>query len=422
MDSTEAIEYINSVDWRHSRLGLERMQELLERLGNPHSKLKFIHIAGTNGKGSTSAMLASILTEAGYKTGLYTSPYINSFNERIQLDGIPISDEALSDVTARVRFFADKMTDHPTEFELVTAIALLYYYEQGCEIAVMEVGLGGRLDATNVIPTPEAAVITPISLDHTDILGDTIELIAAEKGGIIKTSGIVVSARQESGAERVLREICAEKNAEIDFLGEGAVRIRENSLNGQSFDFLEHSDMRIALLGAYQPQNAALAILAVDKLRKKGWSISEAALSVGLRKTRWPARFEIIGENPTVIVDGGHNPQCVDSIVANLGCYFGGKRIIFVTGVMADKDYQTMYRKILPLAKKVFTVTPDNPRALSAEKLAEFLTETGFKDAKACETVESGIKQALAAAAENDVVCAFGSFYMAGEIRRLFGK
>lgn len=208
MDYNSTIQYITKKDWQESKLGLSRVHELLEKLGNPHKKLRYIHVAGTNGKGSTCAMLASILTEAGYKTGLYTSPFINYFNERIQVDGHPISDDALIKTTGRVRFFADTMENHPTEFEMITAIAFEYFHQISCDIVVLEVGLGGRLDATNVIPAPDVAVITPISIDHVAYLGDTVEQIAAEKAGIIKSGCEVVSSPQLPEAADVLRKTC----------------------------------------------------------------------------------------------------------------------------------------------------------------------------------------------------------------------
>ncbi len=421
MDSKKAIEYITSRDWHESRLGLERMEELLDRLGNPHKELRYVHVAGTNGKGSICAMLASVLTSAGYKTGMYTSPYINCFNERIQVDGQPIDDQALVALTERVQVEADRMLDHPTEFELVTAIAFAYFHLAGCDIVVLEVGLGGRLDATNVIPVPEVAVITPISLDHVAELGDTAEKIAAEKGGIIKPGGSVVSSPQVQGAADVLRAICMERNASIKFLDAESVKITQNAVEGIRFGYKGHEDLELHLLGSYQAQNAAVVIMTVEQLQSKGWNIGEAAMRNGLAETRWPARFEIVHKHPWVIVDGGHNPQCMDSLVESLNTYFPDQKITFIAGVMADKDYNTMFRKI-PYAKRIFTVTPDSPRALSAGALAAYFYAQGIQaqDVKACENVEQAVKEALKIETEKGVICAAGSFYMAGAIRKLF--
>ena len=422
VDSDKAIEYITRRGWRESRLGLERIEELLTLLGNPHEKLKYIHVAGTNGKGSTCAMLAAIFAEAGYKTGLYTSPYINCFNERIQINGQSISDDDLAKITARVQCVADQMADHPTEFELVTAVAFQYYFEQGCDIVVLEVGLGGRLDATNIIPVPEIAVITPISLDHVAELGDTIEKIAAEKGGIIKSGGTVVSSPQESNVFSVLQQLCDDNNARFELVMGHTATVTQNGVEGQCFDFRSYSNLTIQLLGGYQIQNAVVAVSVAERLFRAGWNISETDLRKGLEKAKWPARFEIIHREPWVIVDGGHNPQCVECLVDNLNTYFPGKRITFITGVMADKDYKAMFSKVIPMAERVFTVTPDNPRALDAGELAVYFYEQGVQDVKPCASVEQSVEEALEATKGEDVVCVFGSFYMAGIIRKYFGK
>lgn len=419
-DTKNAVEYINNVSWRESRLGLERMAELLFRLGSPEKKLPFIHIAGTNGKGSTSAMIASVLTAAGYKTGLFTSPYIRCFNERIQVDGNYITDEQLTAVTEAIRPTADAMEDHPTEFELVTAVALLHFLREGCDIVVLEVGLGGRLDATNIIPPPVLAIITALGLDHTAQLGSTLSAIAAEKGGIIKPGADVVLYRQPPEAERVIEDICRTQNARLTKVDLSPLRPLENSLAGQLFDYGPHTGICLPLLGTYQLKNAATVLTALSILPRKGWKISEGAIHAGLTGVRWPARFELVHRNPAVIVDGGHNPQCVEALVSGLETYFPGQKPIFLTGVMADKDYDAMFRQILPIARRVFTVTPDNPRALPAEDLAAWFQGRSIP-AMACTTVEVGVEAALAAASREDVICAFGSFFMAGRIRSHFG-
>ena len=365
-------------------------------------------------------MLASILKEAGYKTGLDTSPYINRFNERIQINGKSISNKTLSEITARVKKEADQMADHPTEFELVSAIAFTYFLETECEIVVLEVGLGGRLDYTNVIPLPEVAVITPISYDHMAILGDTLEKIAAEKAGIIKKGGTVVSSPQEPEAEKVLRRVCRENDAEISFVDVRDITVNENTLEGQKFSYKNHSNLEISLLGNYQPQNAAAVVTVVEQLRKKGWEIEESALRKGLKKTKWPARFEIMHKRPWVIVDGGHNPQCASVLIDNLQTYFPDKPVSFLIGVMADKDFKAMFDKVIPLAKKVFTVAPDSPRAMNAEELAGYFRAQGVREVRACESVKHGAEEIIKEANEEDIVCAFGSLYMSGELRKFF--
>lgn len=420
MDSAQAIDYINQRDWRESRLGLERIVELLGGLGNPQLNTRFVHVAGTNGKGSVCAMLAQILAAAGYRTGLFTSPYISSFNERIQIDGHFISDEALAQTTSQVRGIADEMLDHPTEFELITAVALQYFSEQQCDIVVLEVGMGGRLDATNVIPLPEVAAITPISLDHTVELGDTVGKIAAEKAGIIKPGGCVVSAGQVPDARAVITEVCASMDAQLTVVEAADVIVEQDDLSGQSFSYRDHHDLRIGLLGTYQPHNAAVVVEVVECLRDKGWQISEEALRAGLFAARWPARFELVHERPWFIIDGGHNPQGAESLAANLRHYFPDAEITFIFGVMADKDITSMILAVLPLAHKVFTVTADNHRALPAAQLADCVRAGGLTAVQAYGSVEQAVEEAMRTAGSNTVICAFGSFYIAGALRRIF--
>ena len=420
MDRQGAAQYLTNTDWRKSRLGLERINELLTKLGSLHEKLRYVHVAGTNGKGSVSAMLAGILHEAGYKTGLYTSPYINRFNERIQVDGQPIGDDALAEVTGQVRQAAETMTDHPTEFELITAVGLKYFYEVNCDIVVLEVGLGGRLDATNIIPVPEAAVITSIGLDHTAELGNTLEKIAAEKAGIIKPGGDVVLYPQSLDVERVIEQTCKERGARLTKVDFESLRVREDNLGGQRFDYGGMRDLHTPLPGDYQRYNAAVALTVTETLREKGWQIGKDAVCRGLEKTKWPARFELVYLRPAFIVDGGHNPQGAVSVRRNLERYFPGRKVTFLIGVMADKDYEEMFSSIIPLAKRIITVAPNNPRALPAEKLADYFKAKGFDRVAARGSVKEGIDAALEAAEEEEVICAFGSFYMAGAVREYF--
>lgn len=420
LDNKKAVDYITTHDWRESRLGLDRMEELLHRLGDPHKKLKYIHVAGTNGKGSTCAMLASILTCAGYKTGLYTSPFINRFNERVQVDGISISDADLNKITEQVSEVADQMGDHPTEFELITVIGFCYFCQVGCDIVVLEVGLGGRLDATNIIPTPEVAVIAPISFDHTEQLGNTLEKIAAEKAGIIKSGCSVVSAPQESSVIQVLTKVCSDHNAPLLFADPSQISILENSVDGQRFSYKAYQDLHITLLGAYQTRNAAVVIETVDVLRSRDWNIEDNALRDGIAGTRWPARFEILHREPWVVVDGGHNLQCLDSLVDNINTYFPTVPVTFVVGVMADKDYDEMFRKIIPMAKRIIAVAPDYHRSLPAEDLAAYFRSVGVSEVIACPSVEDGINKGLSVTEKNGLLCAVGSFYMSGNIRAMF--
>lgn len=416
MTYQEALSYIHSISWKGSVPGLSRTRELLDRIGNLQNKLKFIHIAGTNGKGSTAAMLASIFRAAGYCTGLYTSPFILCFNERMQVNGEMISDEELAEITEFVRPHAEAMQDHPTEFELVTAIAMEYFMRHKCEIVSLEVGLGGELDSTNVIATPEASVICNIGLDHTEILGDTLEKIAATKAGIIKGGDAVIYRGKES-VEQVFEDACARTGALLHKADFDGIRLKHADFTGQVFDLGERKNLEIPLLGEHQLKNAAVVVATVDALTAKGWHVSEEQLRKGLKTVSWPGRFELLRKDPVFFVDGGHNPQCMAALAKNLEQYLSGRRLIALTGVMADKDYSDMYETMAPYFSAFVTVTPENPRALPAEKLAEMLAHFG-KPVTACASVKEGVAAAIRlASGENDAVVAFGSLYMVGDIR-----
>ena len=411
----ETLNYIHSYFWKGSIPGLSRTNELLERMGNPHKKLRFIHIAGTNGKGSTASMLARILTEAGYCTGLYTSPYINCFNERMQVDNQMIEDELLVDIVNFVKPHAEAMTDHPTEFELVTAIGMEYFARKNCDIVVLEVGMGGELDSTNVIDPPEVSVIVNIGLDHTDVLGSTLEEIAAAKAGIIK-GGDAVLYRCSPSVEAVFEEKCAATSTRLHKADFESIVSVKRSLDGQTFHCSGLDHLEIALLGDHQLRNAAVVLKTVEVLQGKGWQISEAQLRKGLKETAWPGRFELLRREPLFIVDGGHNPQCMAALAENMASFLPDRPITALTGVMADKDFTDMYRLVAPYITRFVTVTPANPRAMAAEKLAEVLSVFG-KPVTACATVDEGVKTAIAQTEANGAVLAFGSLYMLGDIR-----
>ena len=415
MTAREAIEYIERQTWSSTRLGLERTRELLGKLGDPQKKLSFVHVAGTNGKGSTCAMLASVLQAAGYRTGLYTSPYICRFNERMQVNGESISDEVLAELTELVMPAAEQMSDHPSQFELVTAIAMRYFLDAGCDIVVLEVGLGGALDSTNVIDRPEAAVITNIGLEHTEYLGNTLAQIAAAKAGIIKPGCTAVCYRGAPEVEAVFEDVCRERGAELVKADFEALQPLSADLTGQYFR-RGSEKLFLPLLGAHQLRNAAVALDTVDVLRRHGWRVPEAALRQGLAHTVWPARFELLRREPVFIVDGAHNPQCVQALVQAIEAYLPGERVTFLTGVLADKDYMTMLRCMAPYALHFVCVTPDSPRALPAQELVSALRAMGLS-AEAAEDTDTGIAAALHAAGDGPVV-ACGSLYMAGLVRR----
>ena len=583
----DAIEYINTPRWLTSRLGLERIRELLDRLGRPQDRLKFVHVAGTNGKGSTCAFTASILAEAGFKTGLFTSPYVETFHERIRVNGRNILDEDLTAATLRVRECAEAMEaeggEHPTEFELMTAVALVHFAHVGCDIVVLEVGLGGRLDSTNVIAAPEVAAIVSIALDHTNLLGNTLAEIAHEKAGIVKKGSTVASWPQEPSAMEVVEDaarragdklvvpdfsllsvgkvtrgaalltrgtaleheghtpcsdsprfaaelraehaphaqelqagaeggstceagdpareapcsnsprFAAELRAEppargrqvgaADDLGCGTAfehaphaqelqagagfdagfggrmpRAVPHEPNVPSGTFVRAQDclsmayahrtpmsqvesgvpMRqfsyrgreyaTRLLGSYQPSNAAMAIEIAGALRERGWEIPDEAIVRGIAEPRGPARFEVLDQPagmPTVVIDGGHNPQGAGVLADSLWDVFPDKRPVFLVGILADKDYRSMLRAVAPLASAFVCVTPPNPRALDAADLAEAIRETcGELGARATIEVAGDFDDAVSAARKiagsEGLICAFGSLYSIADVKAAF--
>ena len=421
MTYEEALSYIHSICWKGSKLGLDRTRELLGKLDDPQKELKFIHIAGTNGKGSTAAMLSSILEEAGYRVGLYTSPFINRFNERMQVNHQPIPDEDLAALTEYVRPHADAMADSPTEFELITALAMVWFARQKCDIVVLEVGMGGELDSTNIIDVPEAAVIAAMGLDHVKELGPTMADIARAKAGIIKEGGRVVSYGGNLEADEVIAAVCRARNASLCQPDFSAIVPGDFSLEGQTFSYKGWRGLRIPLVGAYQMNNAAVVLETVEVLRQRGWSVSDEAVRQGLADTRWPARFEVLRRDPVFIVDGGHNPHGIRATAESLSRLFPGRKITFVTGVMADKDVEHILGLIVPLADQFFTVRPDNPRAMDAGELAARIEAMGAK-ATACASVQDGVDRAIQAEGPHGVACALGSLYMSGEVRSCFGK
>jgi len=371
-ETFDPVEYINTPRWRSSRLGLDRTRELLAGLGNPQAGLRVVHVAGTNGKGSTCAFIASILQEAGYKVGLFTSPYIIEFADRIRVNGQNIAPDDLLDVTLAVRDVAEAMPDHPTEFELMTAVAFTHFSRQGCDICVVEVGLGGRLDSTNVVEAPELCVITPIALDHTALLGDTLAAIAGEKAGIVKPGVPVVSAVQEPEALDVIAACAHEQNAPLTC-------VEASQITGTPGDFSYRAwkGLSLGLLGSYQTENAATALEAIGVLRERGWEIPDAAVAAGLANTYWPGRFEVLGTDPTFIVDGGHNPQGAQVLIESLEQRYPDRPVLFIMGVLADKDYRAMVRQIMGYAstRMFICIEPPNPRALSTAELAQAANE-----------------------------------------------
>ena len=416
MTYTEALEYIHSINWTFTKPGLERIGELCEKLGNPQKELKFVHVAGTNGKGSFCTMLDSILRAAGYKTGLFTSPYIKEFGERIRYCGENIENSELAEITEYIKPIADTMVDKPTEFELITAIGLEYFRRKRCDIVILEAGMGGRLDSTNIIDSSVLSVITGIALDHTAYLGDTVEKIAAEKAGIIKKGGKVIFGGDSDSAAAVIEAKAREMGAEYSRVDRSSLSITSSDLLSTVFDYKDRKNLELSLLGLYQPKNAANVLSAVDILKECGYDISEDAVRSGLKSARWQARFEILSRDPLIIFDGAHNPEGIECAVESVKHYFGDKKVSVLTGVMKDKDYEYIASRLSEIADSAVVITPDNPRALNASDYARVLAANGIF-AKAYDTVSEALEAGKALASENDtaLVC-LGSLYMYGEI------
>ena len=416
MTLEESLSYIHGLYRKGTKPSLNRVSALLKALGDPHKQLKFVHIAGTNGKGSTAAMTASVLQAAGYRAGLFTSPYIYRFYERIQLCGNQIDDADVVALTEELKAIADTMDERPTEFDFVTAMAMTYYARQKADIVVLEVGVGGALDSTNVIPVPEVAVLTNIGLDHTDFLGNTLEEIATTKAGIFKEGGDAVLYPGEPAVESVVETICKERNMRLKKADFSALRPISHDLFGQVFDHGERKGLELPLLGGHQLHNAAVVLAILDTLKEKGWNITEENIRAGLRDVSWPGRFDIVRRDPLFIIDGGHNPQCFDALTKNMTEYLSGRKIIALTGVLADKDYITMYKPVLPYIREFVCITPPTPRKLEAVALAQHLQAAGAT-ATPCDTIAEGVGLAIEKAGTEGVVLCFGSLYSIADIK-----
>ena len=419
MNYIEARVYLDEVSKYGSVLGLESMRELLHRLGDPQNELKFIHISGTNGKGSVLAYLSTILTGAGYRTGRYISPTLFSYRERIQVDGEYIEKESLARHVTAIAAAAEEMQKaglpSPTAFEMETALAFLYFKEKRCDIVTLEVGCGGLLDATNVITTTLMEVIASISMDHTDLLGDTLAKIAAQKAGIIKPDTMVVSAQQKSEAAQVIEDTCKEQHCTLQMVDESKISNVHYGAEGQTFSYKTWENVAISLAGSYQIKNAALALEGVEALRKLGYALSDQQVREGLLHTAWRGRFTTLRRDPTVIIDGAHNPAAARELKDSLERYFPGKTLYYVMGMFKDKDYAQVIDLTAPLARHIITVeTPGNPRAMPARELAEAVGKVN-PSVEWADSVAHGVEKALAMAGKEDAVIVFGSLSFLGE-------
>lgn len=422
MDYQQAVDYIESPALPRGRYGLERLKQALELLGNPQHKVRFVHVAGTNGKGSCAAMLASVLKEAGYRTGLYISPHLRRYNERMQVDGVDISDDDLIRAAQRVKEVCEQLGGTPIVFEALTLMALWYFAERRCDFVVLEVGIGGKLDATNCIPAPAAALIAQLGFDHTETLGSTIEEIAAQKGGIAKPGSQLVMAEQEPAALRVVEQLCREQSCGFTVADPERLQVLSTSPEGQRLRDRTYGELLLPLAGSHQVKNAANVLTVVEVLKGEGFAIPDRAVRQGIERTVWPARFERLSRSPDFILDGGHNPQCVQAAVQALQDYYPGKKVVFLTGMMKDKDSAAMLAKMAEVAKAFVCLHADSDRAFGAQELAREIENTLSLAAYPAASAQEGCALAQRLAGEQGVVCALGSLYLAGEIRAVFHR
>ena len=405
---------------------LARVEKLLALLNNPHQCFKSIHIAGTKGKGSVAAMSESILRAAGYRTGLYTSPHLHTFRERIQANGHLIPEGAVASITERLQPLVSRI-EGITTFEVITALSFLYFAEQGAEFAALEVGMGGRLDATNVV-SPLVAVITSLSYDHTHILGETLPLIAREKAGIIKDQALVVSVTQPPEAMAVIEEVCGKKEAELTVVGrDWTWEAGEANLEGQWFRITDHGsritdhEFWIPLLGRHQLDNATVVVAVVEKLRQRGVNVPEASVSEGLRRARWPGRLEILGRKPFVVVDCAHNADSASKLKAALEELFAHRHLILIFGASADKDIEGMMRQLFPPAHQVIVTQARHPRAADAGALQEKARVLG-QAVMTSDSVAGALSVALETADSHDLICTTGSVFVVAEAREAWAE
>lgn len=408
--------------------GLTNMRNLMEELGNIQEKLAVIHVAGTNGKGSVCAMLGQILRMSGCRVGRYSSPAVFCEEERYQINGVYINKEAYRALLSEIAEACGRLTGrglpHPTLFEIETALAFLWFYREDCQVVILETGMGGALDATNIIKKPLLSVITSISMDHMAFLGSTLSEIAAQKAGIIKEGCPVVTARQEPEVYEVLRAVCREKHADLVLAETGAVQNLRYEDGYLVFDWEEFPNLKLSLLGAYQPENAVCAIQAIHRLNGSGFAIGDDTIRAALRNTVWPGRFEVIGRSPLVVIDGAHNEDAAKKLLETLKLGFTNRKIIYIIGVFKDKEHEKMLSVMLPLAEKVYTVTPPGPRGLPGEILC---AEAGkyHGNVQCAASVRAALEAAVQDAGQmteegqlhKPMILAFGSLSYLGELK-----
>ena len=424
MNYQECRAYIDDSAKYGSVLGLDNMKEMLDRLDNPQDEVPFVHVAGTNGKGSVIAYLYTTLTRAGYRVGRYISPTLYSYRERLEVAGEQISREAFARHVTRISQAIDEMTEaglnHPTPFEIETAAAFLYFKEENCDLVLLETGMGGNLDATNIIKNTKLAILVSISMDHMSFLGNTLEEITQKKAGIIKAGCEAVTTRQKPEAMQVIAETCKKLGVSCTVSDPDQAVLEKESIFGQSFSY-KGEKFNISLAGVYQKENAVLALEALEILDELGWHTTMEQRKDGLFHTSWKGRFTVICQKPLFIVDGAHNAGAADKMEESIRHYFKGKRLIYIMGVFADKEYRTVLEKTAHFAEIIYTLeTPNNPRALPAKELAEAAREFN-PNTESTKSIQDAVEKAFACAGEdeNSVILAFGSLSFIGELTKV---
>lgn len=430
MTYEEAMKYISSIGMFGSNYGLERTYRLLELLGNPQNKLKLVHIAGTNGKGSTTAMISRILRGMGYKVGMYTSPYLEEFEERIQINGINIPKgklvENLEKVKCAVTRVIEEGYEHPTEFEIITVLMFLYFSSENVDYAVIEVGLGGRLDSTNVI-VPKVSVITSVSLDHTNLLGSTLAEIAGEKAGIIKEDVPVVLYPQKKEAEDVILKTAENKNSRVYSVScdDGKLISIDYDNNTQNVEVQGINgvyNVDLPLLGAHQISNLCVAVKAVEVLcREEGIECDKKIVEESLKDVKWIGRLETLNKKPLIVIDGAHNIDGIKALTNNIKKYFKYDKMYLLLGILADKQVAEMIEEIAPMAEKIYALTPHNDRAELSEDLKNEIKKIN-ENVVAFEDYECAVKEAMNEAGDEDIILVSGSLYMVGDMRKIITK
>jgi dihydrofolate synthase/folylpolyglutamate synthase len=437
LNYSQAEDYLNSfvnyeqipgISYAQPGYSLRHVEELLNRMGNPQLAARTIHIAGTKGKGSVAVMIAQVLSGSGYKTGLYTSPHLHTLRERISIDGNLISEAEFAAAMAEVKPFVESLKEDAnfrqlTYFEALTALAFAYFQKKQVDFQVLEVGLGGRLDATNVVANPAICIITPISLDHTQILGNSLEEIAREKAGIIKHGCWVVISPQPEEAAAVIANICREKEAKVVQVGKDVIWHKIGGDLDQQLLVIEGRTSKyqvsIPLLGDFQLENAAAAVAALEILSSEGFAVSAANITQGLARVKWPGRFQILQQNPTVLVDGAHNVTSMRGLVSNIKAYFSYKRIFLVFGTSCDKDIPGIVNELVPLSPQVIVTRTEHSRAAPLSTLSAEFSKRGI-NIETRETVAEAISRALSLADRTDIICVTGSLFVVAEALNYF--